>query len=86
VSNGAGGTGATVKIIELSKSYETRESDDVRALDHIDLDIEPGSFVAVVGPSVAARAPFYRCLPASFRPRQAVFLLTVRKLGNRTPR
>jgi NitT/TauT family transport system ATP-binding protein len=43
--------GAAVKIVGLSKTYETRESEDVRALERIDLDITPGSFVAVVGPS-----------------------------------
>jgi NitT/TauT family transport system ATP-binding protein len=44
-------TGAAVSIDRLSKSYKTREDDDVLALDQIDLDFEPGSFVAVVGPS-----------------------------------
>ncbi|WP_414475664.1 ABC transporter ATP-binding protein [Microvirga sp. M2] len=44
-------SGAAVDISRLSKSYQTREDDDVLALDKIDLHIEPGSFVAVVGPS-----------------------------------
>ncbi len=39
-----------VKIWNLVKVYET-ETDDVLALDGIDLDVEQGSFVAVVGPS-----------------------------------
>ncbi len=39
-----------VRIKSLVKVYET-ETDDVLALDGIDLDIKPGSFVAVVGPS-----------------------------------
>src|SRR5690349_16643163 len=39
-----------VKISKLVKVYET-DTDDVLALDGIDLDIRPGSFVAVVGPS-----------------------------------
>jgi len=39
-----------VRITSLVKVYET-DSDDVLALDGIDLDIKPGSFVAVVGPS-----------------------------------
>jgi NitT/TauT family transport system ATP-binding protein len=42
--------GAAVKIAGLTKIYETSD-DDVHALDRIDLDIVPGSFVAVVGPS-----------------------------------
>jgi NitT/TauT family transport system ATP-binding protein len=43
--------GAAVKIVGLSKIYESRESDDIRALDQVDVEITPGSFVAVVGPS-----------------------------------
>ncbi len=39
-----------VRIKGLVKVYET-DTDDVLALDGIDLDIRPGSFVAVVGPS-----------------------------------
>lgn len=43
--------GAAVRIDNVSKIYETRGSDDVHALDRIDVHIAPGSFVAVVGPS-----------------------------------
>ena len=43
--------GTGVRIDGLTKTYETREDDDVLALDRIDLAIEAGSFVAVVGPS-----------------------------------
>jgi NitT/TauT family transport system ATP-binding protein len=43
--------GAKVEISQVSKIYQTREGDEVVALDNIDLKIEAGSFVAVVGPS-----------------------------------
>ena len=42
---------ASVKVAGVSKSYSVRAGDDVLALDRVDLDIAPGSFVAVVGPS-----------------------------------
>jgi len=42
---------AAVKVEGVSKMYEVRAGDDVLALDRVDLDIAPGSFVAVVGPS-----------------------------------
>src|ERR1035441_7539455 len=42
---------AAVKVEGVSKSYSVRDGDDVLALDRVDLDIAPGSFVAVVGPS-----------------------------------
>lgn len=43
--------GAEVSVSNLTKIYQTRENSDVLALDNIDLQIEKGSFVAVVGPS-----------------------------------
>lgn len=43
--------GAAVKISGLTKSYEVRDGENVRALERVDLDVAPGSFVAVVGPS-----------------------------------
>jgi NitT/TauT family transport system ATP-binding protein len=45
------GHSAAVTIEAVSKAYEVRSGDDVLALDCVDLDIAPGSFVAVVGPS-----------------------------------
>ena len=42
---------AAVKVAGVSKTYSVRAGDDVLALDRVDLDITPGSFVAVVGPS-----------------------------------
>ncbi|MBR0725009.1 ABC transporter ATP-binding protein [Bradyrhizobium manausense] len=44
-------TGAAVEISRLSKVYETRENDEVVAIEKVDLRFEPGTFVAVVGPS-----------------------------------
>ena len=43
--------GVAVRLEGVSKSYETREGEDIPALDRIDLDIQPGQFVAIVGPS-----------------------------------
>ncbi len=42
---------AAVKVAGVSKTYSVRAGDDVVALDRVDLDVAPGSFVAVVGPS-----------------------------------
>jgi NitT/TauT family transport system ATP-binding protein len=42
---------AAVRVEGVSKTYAVRAGDDVLALDRVDLDIAPGSFVAVVGPS-----------------------------------
>ena len=42
---------AAVTVAGVSKTYSVRAGDDVLALDCVDLDVAPGSFVAVVGPS-----------------------------------
>ncbi|HYC43898.1 MAG TPA: ABC transporter ATP-binding protein [Burkholderiales bacterium] len=47
----AAAAGVAVRLEAVSKSYETREGADIPALERIDLDIEPGQFVAIVGPS-----------------------------------
>ncbi|MCW5604364.1 MAG: ABC transporter ATP-binding protein [Burkholderiales bacterium] len=44
-------TGIAVRLEGVTKSYETREGDEIPALDRTDLAIEPGEFVAIVGPS-----------------------------------
>jgi NitT/TauT family transport system ATP-binding protein len=43
--------GVAVHLDGVSKSYETREGEDIPALDRIDIAIDPGQFVAIVGPS-----------------------------------
>ncbi|HUP08593.1 MAG TPA: ATP-binding cassette domain-containing protein, partial [Caldimonas sp.] len=48
---GSGGRSAGVRVEGVTKLYPVRTGDDVLALDRVDLDIAPGSFVAVVGPS-----------------------------------
>jgi putative ABC transport system ATP-binding protein len=41
---------AEIKCIELCKTYRQGDA-EVRALDHVTLDIEPGSFICLSGPS-----------------------------------
>lgn len=43
--------GVAVHIEGVTKIYETRQGDEILALDRTDLTIEPSEFVAVVGPS-----------------------------------
>ncbi|MDX3906124.1 MAG: ABC transporter ATP-binding protein [Pigmentiphaga sp.] len=43
--------GATLRFARVTKLFDTREGDEVCALDDFDLTIAPGEFVAVVGPS-----------------------------------
>ena len=41
---------AEIKCIELCKTYRQGEA-EVRALDHVTLDIQQGSFISLSGPS-----------------------------------
>lgn len=58
---------AAVKVANVSKTYTVRAGDDVLALDRVDLDITPGSFVAVVGPSGCGKSTLLSLLAGLIR-------------------
>ena len=61
-------TGARVNLKDLSKVYTTREGKGVHALDDVNLDFEPGSFVACVGPSGCGKSTLLSLLAGITRP------------------
>ena len=61
-------TGARVNLKDLSKVYTTREGKGVHALDDVNLDFEPGSFVACVGPSGCGKSTLLSLLAGIIRP------------------
>ncbi|MFC7550384.1 ABC transporter ATP-binding protein [Plantactinospora sp. GCM10030261] len=53
-------TVAALRLVGVSRRYG-RGRGEVRALDAIDLDVQPGSFVAVMGPSGSGKSTLLQC-------------------------
>ena len=66
MNTAAASHGVDVRIEGVSKIYETRDGDDLLALDRIDLAIKPGEFVAVVGPSGCGKSTLLSMLAGLF--------------------
>jgi NitT/TauT family transport system ATP-binding protein len=53
---------AGVVVQDLAKEFETRDGGTVRALDSISLDIEPGSFACIAGPTGCGKTTLLRII------------------------
>jgi NitT/TauT family transport system ATP-binding protein len=49
-------------VVDVTKDYETREGDEVRALDHVSLTLTAGEFVSVVGPSGCGKSTLLKII------------------------
>jgi NitT/TauT family transport system ATP-binding protein len=49
-------------VIDVTKDYETREGDEVRALDRASLSLADGEFVSVVGPSGCGKSTLLKII------------------------
>jgi NitT/TauT family transport system ATP-binding protein len=54
--------GAFLDVIDVSKDYETREGDQIRALDRASLSLADGEFVSVVGPSGCGKSTLLKII------------------------
>ena len=50
-----------IKVVDLCKVYNPGEN-EVRALDHVDLEIDQGEFVAIIGQSGSGKSTFMNML------------------------
>lgn len=57
-----------IDLIDVSKIYPVKGSDDVVALDHVNLHVEAGSIHGIVGQSGAGKSTLIRCLTALEKP------------------
>src|ERR1700761_7872768 len=53
---------ALLDVVDVTKDYETREGDDVRALDRVSLSLADGEFVSVVGPSGCGKSTLLKII------------------------
>lgn len=63
-----------IKVIDLCKIYNPGEN-EVRALDHINLEIERGEFVAIIGQSGSGKSTFMNMLGCLDVPTSGEYLL-----------
>jgi iron(III) transport system ATP-binding protein len=63
-----GGMAAAISIRGVSKSFARRQADGDRALDDVDLEVEPGEFLVLLGPSGCGKTTLLRSIAGLERP------------------
>ena len=58
---------ALVRVVDLCKVYNPGEN-EVRALDHVDLEIHKGEFVAIIGQSGSGKSTFMNIITGKLQP------------------
>lgn len=61
-------TDAILKIEKLTKIYRRGRSEVVRALDKVDLEVNPGEILMIVGPSGSGKTTLLNCLSGLDKP------------------
>ena len=57
-----------VRVAGASKTFNPGRANEVRALDPVDLDIEPGAFVTLIGPSGCGKSTLLRLIASLTEP------------------
>lgn len=73
-----------VTLKNISKMYSKNGSPGVRALDDVSLEIEKGSFLAIVGSSGSGKSTLMNIMGLLDRPSSGVYMLDGREVGGLT--
>ena len=74
---------ALVRVVDLCKVYNPGEN-EVRALDHVDLEIHKGEFVAIIGQSGSGKSTFMNMLGCLDTPTSGEYFLDGVNVANMT--
>lgn len=80
------GSGVGVRIDQVQKIFETRDEDEVIALQGTSMTIAPGEFVAVVGPSGCGKSTLLSMVAGIEKPTQGTILIDDKPLNGPNPR
>ncbi|MCU1653272.1 MAG: hypothetical protein JWQ60_4421 [Pseudonocardia sp.] len=70
-----GSAGALIRLEEVSKIYRASPTEEIRALDRVNMTIEAGEFVAVMGPSSAGKTTLMNVLGCLDPPSEGRYFL-----------
>ncbi|WP_445185227.1 ABC transporter ATP-binding protein [Pseudonocardia sp. Cha107L01] len=70
-----GSAGALIRLEEVSKIYRAGPNEEIRALDRVNMTIEAGEFVAVMGPSSAGKTTLMNVLGCLDPPSEGRYFL-----------
>jgi putative ABC transport system ATP-binding protein len=71
----SGSAGALIRLEEVSKIYQAGPTEEIRALDRVNMTIEAGEFVAVMGPSSAGKTTLMNVLGCLDPPTEGRYFL-----------
>lgn len=74
-------SGPLIRIDDVSKIYHQGKPDEVRALQHISLEIFPGEVVALTGPSGSGKSTLLSLVGCMSRPTQGTIYLDERRVS-----
>ena len=78
-------TNGALTIRSIVKEFRTPEGGTMAALDHVDLDVEGGSFFVLLGPSGCGKTTLLRCLAGLENPNAGTIHLDAERLDTVPP-